>query len=70
MHERIVTQLNEILEGTKERPTWMTYGRTVLCRKDPVKGNCGELQTNNLSSAYAEISYRYYFRGYVLFHGK
>ena len=31
---------------------------------------CGELQTNNLSSAYVEITYRYYFRGYVLFHGK
>ena len=30
MHERIVTQLNEILEGTKEIPSWMTYGRTVL----------------------------------------
>ena len=30
---------------------------------------CGELQTNNLSSAYVEITYRYYFRGYVLFHG-
>ena len=42
MHERIVTQLNEILEGTKERPPWMTYGRTVLCRKDPVKGNSVE----------------------------
>ena len=42
MHERIVTQLNEILEGTKERPSWMTYGRTVLCRKDPVKGNSVE----------------------------
>ena len=31
---------------------------------------CGELQTNNLSSAYVEITYRYYFRGYVLFHEK
>ena len=31
MHERIATQLNEILEGTKEIPSWMTYGRTVLC---------------------------------------
>ena len=30
---------------------------------------CGELQTNNLSSPYVEITYRYYFRGYVLFHG-
>ena len=31
---------------------------------------CGELQTNNLSSAYVEITYRCYFRGYVLSHGK
>ena len=42
MHERIATQLNEILEGTKEIPSWMTYGRTVLCQKDPVKGNSME----------------------------
>ena len=39
MHERTATQLNEILEGTKEIPSWMTYRRTVLCQKDPVKGN-------------------------------
>ena len=30
MHERIATQLNEILERTKEIPSWMMYGRTVL----------------------------------------
>ena len=42
MHEKIATQLNEILEGTKEIPSWMTYGRTVLCQKDPVKGNSVE----------------------------
>ena len=42
MHERIATQLNEILEGTKEIPSWMTYGRTVLCQMDPVKGNSVE----------------------------
>ena len=30
MHERIVTQLNEILEETKEIPSWMKYGRTVV----------------------------------------
>ena len=39
MHERIATQLNEIIEGTKEIPSWMTYERTVLCQMDPVKGN-------------------------------
>ena len=42
MHERIATQLNEILEGAKEIPSWMTCGRTVLCQKDPVKGNSVE----------------------------
>ena len=42
MHERIATQLDEILEGTKEIPSWMTYGRTVLCQKDPVKENSVE----------------------------
>ena len=68
MHERIAIQLNELIEGTKKIPSWMTYGRTV---PGSSKGKlCGELQTNNLSSTYAEITYRYYFRGYVLFHGK
>ena len=42
MHERIATQLNEVIEGTKEIPSWMTYGRTVLCQKDPAKGNSVE----------------------------
>ena len=42
MYERIAAQLNEILEGTKEIPSWMTYGRTVLCQKDPVKRNSVE----------------------------
>ena len=34
MHESIATQLNEILGGTKEIPSWMTYGRTVLGQKE------------------------------------
>ena len=42
IHERIATQLNEILERMKEIPTWMRYGRTVLCQKDPAKGNSVE----------------------------
>ena len=42
MHERIATQLNELLEGTKEISSWVTYGRTVLCQNDPVKGNTVE----------------------------
>ena len=39
MHKRIATQLNLILEGTKELPSWMTYGRSVLCQKDAAKVN-------------------------------
>ena len=39
MHERIATQLNEILEGTNEIPSWMAYGRTELRKKDPGKGD-------------------------------
>ena len=42
IHGRIAAQLNEILEGTKEIPAWMTYGRTVLCQKDAAKGNSVE----------------------------
>ena len=36
------TQLNKILEEKKEIPAWMTYGRTVLCQKNPVKRNSAE----------------------------
>ena len=36
IHKRIAQQFNLVLEGTV--PEWMTYGRTVLCQKDPTKG--------------------------------
>ena len=39
---RIAYQLNKILEGEDNLPTWMTYGRTILCQKDPAKGNAVE----------------------------
>ena len=42
LHEKIATQLNETLEGVKEIPSWMTYRRTVLCPKNPVKENSVE----------------------------
>ena len=29
MHKKIATQLNEILEETKGKPSWMMYERTV-----------------------------------------
>ena len=42
MHESIATQLNEMLEGTKGILSWMTYRRTVLCKKNPVRKNSVE----------------------------
>ncbi|XP_047479378.1 uncharacterized protein LOC125032325 [Penaeus chinensis] len=39
IYMRIGCQLNKILEGEDHLPTWMTYDRTVLCQKDPAKGN-------------------------------
>ena len=39
MHDRIADQLNKILMGTDTLPTWLTHGWTVLCQKDPRKGN-------------------------------
>ena len=38
MHKRIAQQLNNLVKGEKIIPEWMTYGRTVLCQKDPAKG--------------------------------
>ena len=38
MHEQISRQLNGFLNYGNALPVWMTYGRTVLCLKDPSKG--------------------------------
>ena len=71
MHERIVTQLNEVLERMKEIPSSMTLRKNSAMSTRSSKGKrCGELQTNNQSFTHVEITYRYFFRGYVLFHGK
>ena len=34
--------MNSILMGEESLPEWMTHGRTVLCQKDPTKGNVAE----------------------------
>ena len=30
------------IDGRWQLPAWMTHGRTVLCQKDPRKGNAVE----------------------------
>ena len=39
LHERIAVEVDNIVNGAKMFPHWMTLGRTVLCLKDPAKGN-------------------------------
>ena len=38
-HERIAMQLNSLLNKEAALPLWMTLGKTILCQKDPAKGN-------------------------------
>ena len=38
-HQRIADQMEKILNDESKFPEWMTSGRTVLCVKDPTKGN-------------------------------
>ena len=42
LHERVSSQMNRILMGEDDLPEWMTHGRTVLCQKDPQKGNTAD----------------------------
>ena len=39
LHGRIAEQLDDVLNGRKVVPEWMTLGKTILCLKDPDKGN-------------------------------
>ena len=39
LHARMEVQLNHILDGEIPLPDWMTFGKTVLCQKDPAKGS-------------------------------
>ena len=42
LHEQIVVQINNIFMRDDSLPAWMTHARTVLCQKDPRKGNAVE----------------------------
>ena len=60
--------MNNILMGEESLPEWMTHGRTVLCQKDPTKGNaagkyrpikCLPLMWKLLTGMIAEKTYDY-----------
>ena len=39
LHPRIARQLNHTLDEERPLSDWMTFGKTVLCQKDPPKGS-------------------------------
>ena len=39
LHERIKTQMDDMINSRMDIPKWMTTGKTILCQKDPSKGN-------------------------------
>ena len=68
LHQRIAGQMNSILMGEESLPEWMTHGRTMLCQKDPTKGNaagnyrpitCLPLMWKLLTGMIAEETYDY-----------
>ena len=42
LHQRVSSQMNRILMGEDDLSEWMTHDRTVLCQKDPQKGNTAD----------------------------
>ena len=42
LHEHVSSQMNKILMEENDLPEWMTHGHTVLCQKDPQKGNTAD----------------------------
>ena len=39
LHERIATQMEDMIKNGVDIPKWMTTGETILYQKDPGKGN-------------------------------
>ena len=37
LHERIATQMDDVINNGMDIPKWMTTGKTILCQKDPGK---------------------------------
>ena len=75
LHERVSSPMNRILMAEDDLPEWMTHGRTVLCQKDPRKGNtadnyrpttCLPLMWKLLTGVIAEEMYNYLEREKIL----
>ena len=58
MHPCIAEQVNQILDGERPLPVWMTFGKAVLCQKDSAKGSAVDKvpQTNTLPALDVETN--------------
>ena len=68
LHGRTAGQLNNLLNGEEKLPEWLMFGRTILCLKDPSKGNavdnfrpisCLPLMWKLMTGVIAEVMYEY-----------
>ena len=39
LHDKIVKQVNDVINNSKHIPAWLTEGKTVLCQKDKQRDN-------------------------------
>ena len=39
LHERIETQMDDMINNKMDIPNWMTTGKPILCQKNTGKGN-------------------------------
>ena len=75
LHQRVSSQMNRILMGEDDLSEWMTHDRTVLCQKDPQKGNTADnyrpiawlpLMWRLLTGKIVEEMYNYFEREKIL----
>ena len=75
LHQRVSSQMNRILMGEDDLSEWMTHDRTVLCQKDPQKGNTADnyrpitwlpLMWTLLTGKIVEEMYNYFEREKIL----
>ena len=67
LHERIATQMNDMINNRIDIPKWMTTRKTILCQKDPGQGvqwiywpiSCLPLMWKQMTEIIANSVYEY-----------
>ena len=56
LHDRIASQMKDMINNGVAVPNWMTYGQTYLCQKNQSKGNAADIYRPISCSSYVEIA--------------